>query len=153
MLVDTKQIHLYCDFGSKRVILIDSHQDKVIFARTHKKERILGEYLALSLTLRYIKSVYRYRDILIITDAKSQSDVLNGNSQHSKNNINKGYSDNLKTILEEIRYTNIVNILWMPRKFNHAGRIMAGFGKEKLTLYATTNYEEVNFDTLEKVQC
>lgn len=148
MFVDNKQIHLFCDVGKKKVILVDSHLNKIIFAKTNPKERIYGEYLALSFSLRYIKAVYQYRDILLITDAKSQSDVLNGNSSHNKKHLYKKYSDDLKSILDETRYTNIVNILWMPRRFNYAGIIMQRFSTERTTIFSKTNMELVDFDSL-----
>lgn len=150
MFVDNKQIHIYCDVGKKRVLITDSFLNKSLFARTKKKERVFGEYQAILFALRYIQKTYKDRDILILTDGKSESDILNGNSMHS-NGDRKNFSDNVKDVLSTVRIDNIINILWLPRTINQAGRILQRFNYERATLFGKTNLEEVDIETINPI--
>ena len=114
------RVVIYCDTGGRNVCLYDTHIDKILFARMGKSAKFVGEFRGLMFAIKYIQMTYKDRDIVLVTDGKTESDVLNGNSNNHRNPT-KDYSMLVVLQLEKARLNNIINVLWLPRGKNHAG--------------------------------
>jgi len=148
----SNQILIYCDVGRKRVMLVDSHLNKFLFARIEKRKEgtYTGEYKAIIFALNYIHKTYKDRDIVLLTDAKSESDALNGNYAH-RNPLMKYIFQRANESLVKARIYNIVNIIWLPRSINEAGLFLERFNYNRTTHFAKNNIEQLDYETLEPI--
>lgn len=119
---------IYCDGGGKIVALFDTNADRYMFSQLGKYSEHVGEYRAILFALKYVDMVYRNNTITIITDGLVEADMLNGViEQHKDSKPIKQFAKLVKDVLTESRQRNNIEITWVPRERNVAGKFLEKF--------------------------